>query len=172
MMYFTHLIDNDSGEPSQEMLQRYTHYLVIVVLDDAMGSWVRDQSGLEMASSASALCWVITPKHFRTAPAGSVLRRILEALEQNGLFSLDNSFLAMVKRDDLLKNPDAPGSYSGLYLGAETDEKGRRERLREAVNASLRSAEKKPRAATVLATTAAVLVRAVFAAYSRGVRLP
>ncbi|MGZ8173248.1 MULTISPECIES: hypothetical protein [Methylobacter] len=140
-MNFTYLLEGPC-EPAQELLQQYKHYVVIVVLSEDMSKFVLEETGFELKSDSNALCWLIQPKHLKTAPKGSVLNRLHEFIKNKNLYgTIEHSFLAFASRDDLVSN--SGGCYIPLYLHSENSEERRKEIIKCAVNKALSASKPK-----------------------------
>ena len=140
-MNFTHLVEGPE-EPSQELLQRFCHYVVVVALTDDMIDFVLEKAGFEMRSSDSALCWVVRPRHLRTAPPGSALCRVHELVQLHRLYGhIEHSFIATASREELGSSKPAAGMYVPLYLHNVDDQAKRTETLRSAVTVALARTE-------------------------------
>lgn len=140
-MNFTYLLEGPC-EPGQELLQKYKNYIVIVVLSDSMSRFVLENTGFELKSDSNALCWLIQPKHLKTAPKGSVLNRLHEFIKEKNLYSnIDHSFLAVALRDELISKTG--GSYVPLYLHSEDTEEKRKEIISQAVYKALSDSKPK-----------------------------
>ena len=147
-MNFTYLVQGPS-EPNQEALQKYEHFVILVVLDDLMGELVLQSAGYELKSSNAAMCWLLRPEHLRTSPPGSVLSRLNGLLEKHLLYGkIDHSFLATASREEILSGKTPAGSYIPLHLNTLASDESRIETLRSAVLTALNAAEKpKPKGA-------------------------
>lgn len=136
-MNFTYLVEGPS-EPTQELLQRFSHYVVVVALTDEMSNFIFEKVGFDMRNSVSALCWIAQPMVLRTAPPGSALHRLHEVVKSNKLYGhIEHSFLASASREELGSSLPGAGIYVPLFLHAEDDEGRRTECLRTAVTAAL-----------------------------------
>jgi hypothetical protein len=132
-MNFTHLVESPEIVPDQEMLQRFSCYLIIVVLTEEMVDFVLEKVGLELKYSDSVLCWILRPIHFRTAVPGSILARINQAMLTHKLYGqIEHSFLGVITKKQLF-NSGEQGNFVPLYLHAEDDPEKRSKILREAV---------------------------------------
>lgn len=144
-MNFTYLLEGPC-EPAQELLQQYEYYIVIVVLSEDMSKFVLESIGFELRSDKHALCWLIQPKHLKTAPKGSVLNRLHEFIKNKNLYgSIEHSFLALASRDDLISN--SGGYYVPLHLHLEENEEKRKEIIKRAIDEAL--SESKPKQNTL-----------------------
>ncbi len=164
-MNFTHLVEGPE-EPGQELLQRFSHYVVVVTLTDDMIDFVLEKAGFDMRSSDSALCWVVRPKHLQTAPPSSALCRLHELVQSHRLYShIEHSFIAAASREEVGSSKSA-GVYVPLYLHNEDDQAKRTETLRSAVTAALARTESPKQSVLIgrlsLIVSAAALVRDVF----------
>jgi hypothetical protein len=140
-MNFTYLLDGPC-EPAQDLLQKYKHYVVIVVLSEDMSKFVLENTGLELKSDSNALCWIIQPKHLKTAPLGSVLNRLHEYIKIKNLYSaIDHSFLAYASNDDLVSN--SGGYFIPMHLHLEDNEETRKKIIKCAVNEALSASKPK-----------------------------
>lgn len=140
-MNFTYLLEGPH-EPTQELLQQYKHYLVIVVLSEDMSKFVIENTGFELKSDKHVLCWLIQPKHLITAPKGSALNRLHEFFKNKNLYgNIEHSFLAFASRDDLITN--SGGCYIPLHLHLEDSEEKRMEIIKRAVDEALSASKPK-----------------------------
>lgn len=140
-MNFTYLLEGPR-EPAQELLQQYEYYIVIVVLSEDMSKFVIENTGFELRSDKHALCWLVQPKHLKTAPKGSALNRLHEFIKNKNFYgNIEHSFLAFASRDDLMIN--SGGYYMPLYLHLEDNEEKRKEIIRRAVDEALSASKPK-----------------------------
>lgn len=165
-MNFTHLIKG-TDEPDQELLQRFSHYVVVVALSDDIIDFVLDATGFEMRSSDSALCWVVCPKHLRTAPPGSALSRLNELVQSHCEYRhIEHSFIATASREELSSSKPDAGMYIPLNFRTEDDQVKRTETLRSAVTVALSRSEPKKQSGLIdllnLIVSAAAFVKDVF----------
>ena len=115
-MHFTHLMP-DHLEPSQDLLQKYENYLVIVVLSEEMRQLVLDVAKFDLGSSDDTLCQIVMPEHIELSVPGSLLHAFQRQLDENRIFpSTHHSFLAVSTRMELMRHPPAGGGYHPLLL--------------------------------------------------------
>jgi hypothetical protein len=139
-MNFTYLLEGPC-EPAQELLQQHKYYVVIVVLSEDMSKFVLEETGFELKSDSNALCWIIQPKHLKTAPKGSVLNRLHEVIKNKNPHSvIEHSFLAFASREDLVSN--SGGCYIPLHLHLLNNEE-KRKRIKRAVDVALTASKLK-----------------------------
>ena len=165
-MNFTHLVEG-TDDPRQELLQRFKHYVVVVVLTDDMIEFVLDKVGFDMRASETTLFWVVQPKQLRQAPPSSALGRLNALVVANKIHSqIEHSFIAAASRDDL----DAPDGKAGMIkelgLHGTDDETKRTMKLKAAVTRALDRAAP-PKESEIgdrvqLVVTATEIVKAVF----------
>ncbi|MDI9335439.1 MAG: hypothetical protein QM520_00175 [Gammaproteobacteria bacterium] len=134
-MNFTYLLEG-SIEPKQELLEKYEYFIVIVVLSEHTAKLVLENSGFELKSEKRALCWLVQPKHLKTAQKGSTLNRLYE-FSKNKFpdIGVEHSFLVLASRDDLINNTG--GSYFPLALNSLQSDNDRNESIRCTVKKAL-----------------------------------
>ena len=116
-MNFTHLLPSGAEAP-QELLQRFDHYLVVAVLDDAMATFVEEVAGLKMQWSEKALCQIVRPLDFDIALPGTALQAVRKAMERDprAPSNHDHSFVACASRREVTAHPPEGGLYIPLFL--------------------------------------------------------
>ena len=141
-MNFTHLLPN-AEEPSQEDLQRFEHYMVIVALSDEMQRMMLDAAALDLKSTDDVLCQIVRPLDLAIAPPGSLLERMKTALQANPRApqQLEHSFIATASRKELTSHPMRGGKYLPLHLNTLATLKEQQAELRMAIANAVERAE-------------------------------
>lgn len=165
-MNFTYLVDG-ADDPRQELLQRFKHYVVVVVLTDDMIEFVLDKVGFDMRASETALFWVVQPKQLRQAPPSSALGKLNALVAANKIHSqIEHSFIATASRDDLQAAERNTGMIEALNLHVTDDATERTMKLKNAVTRALDRAAP-PKNSEIgdrvqLVVTATEIVKAIF----------
>lgn len=137
-MNFTHLLPS-STEPPQELLQRFDHYLVVSVLDDAMAQLVEQVAGLKMRWAEKTLCQIVRPLDFDIALPGTVLEQVKRCVQRNprAPSGHDHSFVACATRSEVLTHPPTGGLYVPLFLNTLSSAEERSEKVSAAVSEAI-----------------------------------
>ncbi len=117
IMNFTHLLPPGS-EISQELLDKFDHYMVVTVLDDEMEKLVMEIGGLKMQWSKTTLCQIVRPIDFNIALPGTMLDQIKNVLRRDPCApsGYDYSFVACTSRAEILSHPPSGGIYIPMFL--------------------------------------------------------
>lgn len=137
-MNFTHLLPT-SDEPSQELLQRFDHFMVVSVLDDAMAQFVEKVAGMKIRWAEKTLCQIVKPLDFDLALPGTALDEIGRCLRRDprAPSNHDHSFVACASRSEVLSHPPKGGLYIPLLLNTLKSDSEREESVSAAVSEAI-----------------------------------
>lgn len=136
-MNFTHLMP-DEKQPSQELLQKFSNFLLIVVLSDEMRTFALDAVKFDMESSDDVLCQLVLPEHLDLAQPGSLLGSLKRQLDANRRIpNTNHSFIAASTRAELTSHPATGGEYYPLMLNTLLDNHQKVEHLKACIHEAI-----------------------------------
>jgi hypothetical protein len=130
---FTHLLEPEEVDPSQELLQRMSHFLVIFVSSEAERQFILSTPN-RFKVNEHTICWILTEKHLGLAVPGTAMAEVWRIIQQHPANNLAYAFYALIPKEALYDDRSKP-SIGYLHLQMRT-EAGRKSRLNEVLKAA------------------------------------
>ena len=138
-MNFTHLADANELAIDQETLQKFSHFLVIIVNSEAERQWALEETGTPLKMDPNTVCWILTPGHLRLALPGDTLYDVYSTLRDAPATNAAYAFYALVSREALIDDSIRP-SVGYVHLEMRPDSR-RKARLKQVISDSFKRAK-------------------------------
>ncbi len=94
---FTHLLEPEEVDPSQELLQKMSHFLVIFVSSEAERQFILSAPN-RFKVNEHTICWILTEKHLGLAVPGTAMAEVWRIIQQHPANNLAYAFYALIQK--------------------------------------------------------------------------